>query len=80
MGIFGAAHEWDAKRSPMAKICHTYPALMELGTVMPYLQNIQKVYESRDTPLNVYQYQLFLSEISKFFYFKKYRYRLHCDI
>ena len=34
------------------KICHTYPAMMKLGTVIPYLKKIQKIYESRDTPSN----------------------------
>ena len=40
-----------AKGSPLPKICHTYPAMMKLGTVIPYLKEIQKIYESRDTPL-----------------------------
>ena len=26
---------------------------MKLGTVIPYLKNIQKIYKSRDTPLDV---------------------------
>ena len=29
----------------------TYPTMMKLGTVIPYLKKIQKIYESRDTPL-----------------------------
>ena len=32
------------------KICHTYPTMKKLGTVIPYLKKIQKIYESRDTP------------------------------
>ena len=36
---------------PFPKICHTYPAMMKLGTVIPYPKKIQKKYESRDTPL-----------------------------
>ena len=36
MGIFRAAH--------------TYPTIMKLGTVIPYLKKIQKIYESCDTP------------------------------
>ena len=51
MGIFGAAHGWGgAKRSPLLKLCHTYRTMMKLGTVIPYLKKIQKIYESRDTP------------------------------
>ena len=56
MDFFGAAHGWGergggAKRPPFLKICHTYPTMMKLGTVTPYLKKIQKIYESRDTPL-----------------------------
>ena len=53
MGIFGAAHGWrgEAKKAPLLKICHTYPTMMKLGTVIPYLKKIQKIYESCDTPL-----------------------------
>ena len=51
MGIFGAAYGWGgrAKRPPFPKICRTHPTVMKLGTVIPYLKKIQKIYESRDT-------------------------------
>ena len=49
MGFFGAAHGWGGQ-TPPSKICHTYPTMMKLGTVIPYLKKIQKIYESRDTP------------------------------
>ena len=39
------------KGPPLPKICHTYPTTMKLGTVIPYPKKIQKIYESRDTPL-----------------------------
>ena len=51
MGFFGAAHGWGAKRPALYKICHTYPTMMKLGTVIPYPKKIQKIYESCDTPL-----------------------------
>ena len=35
------------------KTCHSYPAVMKLGTVMPYIKKVQNTYESRDTPLRV---------------------------
>ena len=38
---------------PFPKICHTYPTMMKLGTVIPYLKEIQKMYESYDTPLDL---------------------------
>ena len=58
MGFFGAADGWGmclggggGKKDPLPKICHTYPTMIKLGTVIPYLKKIQKIYESRDTPL-----------------------------
>ena len=56
MGFFRAAHGWADK------ICHIYPTTshisinlshisIKLGTVIPYPKKIQKIYESRDTPL-----------------------------
>ena len=38
-----------AKKSPLPNMCHPYPIMMKLGTVIPYLKKIQKIYESRDT-------------------------------
>ena len=46
MGCFGAAHRWSGF---LPKICQTYPAMMKLGPVIPYLKKIQKIYESCDT-------------------------------
>ena len=37
------------KKVPLPKICHVYPTIMKLGTVIPYLKKIQKIYESRNT-------------------------------
>ena len=52
MGLFGTAYEWGGgKKTALSKICHTYPILMKLGTVAPYLKKIQKIHKLRDTPL-----------------------------
>ena len=52
MDIFGTAHGLGVEQiGPLPKICHTYPTMMKLGTVIPYLKKIQKIYESRDTPV-----------------------------
>ena len=32
----------------LPKICNAYPTMMKLGTVIPYLKKILKIYESRD--------------------------------
>ena len=39
------------KKAPLPKIGLTYPTMMTLGTVMHYLKKIQKIYKSRDIPL-----------------------------
>ena len=54
--------------------------MMRLGTVIPYLKKIEKIYESRDTCHESCWDQQFSPEISKFYYIKKYTYRLHFDI
>ena len=52
MGFLGAAHECGGeggqKAPPLPKICHTYPTMMKLSTIILYLKKIKK-YESRDT-------------------------------
>ena len=50
MGFFGAVQRWGAK-CPLSKICDTYPAIMKLGAIIPYLKNTLKIHEFRDTPL-----------------------------
>ena len=75
MNFFGVARGWGwGKKAPFPKICHIYPTMMKLGIVGPYPKKIQKIYESRDTAL---EFCIFSSEISEFYYIKKYRYRLH---
>ena len=43
IGYFGAAHGWGRakKTSLLTKICHIYPTMIKLGTVIPYLKKIQ---------------------------------------
>ena len=52
MDRFGAAHERKEEYPFLSKICHTYRTMMKIGTVIPYLKKIQRIYESRDTPLD----------------------------
>ena len=62
MGFFGAAHGWVvAFLPPLPKIRHTNPTMMKLGTVIPYLRKIQKMYKSRDTPLGFCWHQHFFT-------------------
>ena len=54
MCLSDAAHGCGAtKKVPLPKICHIYHTMMRLGTVMPYLKKAQKIYEPRDTPLEL---------------------------
>ena len=46
---------------------------MKLGTVIPYLKKIQKIFKSRDTPLISVDISIFSPEFSDFFYIKKYK-------
>ena len=52
MGFFGAAHGWEeGQKDSLPKICHAFPTMMKLVTIIPYPKKIQKIYESRDTLL-----------------------------
>ena len=61
MGLFGVGlGTGGGQKGPLPKICHTYlTTMMKLGTVIPYLKNIQKTYKSYDVPLQVCGHQHF---------------------
>ena len=37
--------EGGSKRPALPKICHTYPTMMKLGTVIRYLKKSQKIFK-----------------------------------
>ena len=47
----GLVTDVGGQKGPLPKICHIYPAIMTFGTVIAYLKKIQKIYKSRDAPL-----------------------------
>ena len=51
--FFGAAHRFGGTKKALLpkKICLAYPIMLTLGTVMHYPKKTQKIYKSRDTPL-----------------------------
>ena len=52
-GLFrGCSQIGGAKRSLLPKICHTYPTMMKLGTVVPYLKKIKKYMNHVTYPLS----------------------------
>ena len=84
--FLGLLMNGGGKKSPLPKICQTYPAMMKLGTVIPYLKKIEYIYiyiytyiyiyiyKSHDTPLEFCWHQYFFTRI--FCNIKKYRYSL----
>ena len=77
MGLFGTADGWGGEqKGPLPKFCHTYPTKMKLDTVILYLKKTLK-YMNHVTHLLSSADIIFSLEISKFFYIKKYKYRLH---
>ena len=73
MDLFEVAHRLGegAKRSLLPKICHTYPTVMKLSTVIPYLKNTQKIYESCDTLLELCWHQHFLFRKNQLLLYQK---------
>ena len=62
MGLFVAAHGSGYKNAYLHKICHTYPKMMKLGAVIPFLKKIQSIYKSRDTPIKFCWHQHFFTK------------------
>ena len=40
MSLFGLLMDGGTKKAPLPKVCLTYPAMMKIGTVIPYLKEI----------------------------------------
>ena len=64
------------KKAFLPNICHTYPTMMKVGTVIPDLEDSKK-YKLFGRLVEFYRHQHFSSEIGNFSYVKKYRYRLY---
>ena len=73
MGLFGAAHRWGSgQKGPLLpNICQTYPTMIILAIVIPYLKKIQKIYESHDTPLEFCWHQLFFTTNQQFLLYQE---------
>ena len=82
MYLFQVAYESGDKRGPLPKKCHTYPTMMKLGTVLPYLKRSKKyIYINHVTfPLSSADSSIFSSEIRNLCCIKKCRYRLNFNI
>ena len=71
--FLGCSQMGGGERLLLPKICHTYPAMIKLGTVIPYLKNIQKYINHVTHLLSSADISIFPPEISKFCCNKKYR-------
>ena len=86
MGFFGAAHRWlwvigggGGKKAPLPKICHTYPTMMKLGSYALPQEDPIYIWITWHTPWVLLISPFFYLKINKFYYIKKYKYRLHFD-
>ena len=80
MGPFKAAQGWGGKKAPLAKIRH-YPIMMKLGLFIPYLKKIQKIYKSRDRPIEFCWCQHFFRRKSGNFVISRNKFKkLHFNI
>ena len=62
MGFLRAANEWgEGKKASLYKICHSYPIMMKIGTVIPYLKKTQIIYVSHETFLQFYWHKHFFT-------------------
>ena len=52
-GPFRGCSGMEGKKAPLPKIGYTNATRIKVGTVIPYIKNIQKIYEPRDIPLEV---------------------------
>ena len=67
----------EGQKGPLPRICHTYPTMMKLGTVIPYLKKTQRVYESCQTPREFCWHQHFFTGNRQILLYQEYGYRLH---
>ena len=85
MGFFGTAHgsggegggrrRGGYKNALLPKTSHTYPTIMKLGTVISYLKKFQKLFESRDTPLDFCWNHYFLTGNQQILLYQERKYR-----
>ena len=67
MGFFGTADRWRTGKKVLSlKSVYTYPAMMKLSTVTPYLKKIQKIYKSRATSFSSANIRIFYRKSATF--------------
>ena len=61
-GPFRGCSRMGSQKGPLSKICHIYPTLMKIDTVISSLNKIQKIHKSLDTLLEFCWHQCFFTE------------------
>ena len=77
VGSFQDCSRIELQKCPRPKICHTYPTMMKLSKVIPYLRKFKTYINHVTHPLRFANNSIISLKISSFTYIKKYRYRLH---
>ena len=66
-GLFrGCSRMGGPKRSPLPKICHTYPTMMKPGTIIPYQKKIQKYMNHVTHPMSSADINIFHRKSANF--------------
>ena len=74
MALPEAAHGWgEEHKGPFPKMFETNPIMIKLGTVIPWLKNIQKPYKYVTRNFSSANISIFSPEISNFSYIRKER-------
>ena len=77
MVLFEVAHGLGGGCYGGIKIFHTYPTMMKLGTIIPYLNKIQKYKKHGTDHVSTADINNIPSKIRKFCFIMKYRYISH---
>ena len=71
MGHFWASHDrgrrWEGLKGTPCLKSDTHPTMMKLGTVVPNLKKIKKVYETRNAPLKFCWHRHFFTQNQQIF-------------
>ena len=79
MGFFGAAHGWGGKKPPrLIPVAHILK-WWNLAQLYLTKRRSENYMDHVTHPFSFADFNIFLPEISKFCYIKKYRYRFHSD-
>ena len=65
-GLFRCCSRMRGQKGPLPKICHTYPTVMKLGTVIPYPKRSKKYMNLVTLPLSSAEISIFHRKSANF--------------